>query len=179
MGLFNNLSTLPAVCTHGQWTQNSIYSNKAHTTKDIWNQGSERTSSRLDSVSSNLGFTKQSLQAERKRMFIIQSIDEVMQCVAYQILFNPRNSFCFIAVVDEYLQKAYMLKRKSCRKTLQLILPALNIWFWLLKVMRWPSTTLGYPDAISQQGAQGRRQSDTDMSGIQQLPVSAGRADSH
>lgn len=70
----------------------------------------------LGSIQSLLTCTsqnKQSLQAERKHMSVIQSKHEVVQrtkmCRPIKHYLIPINGLCFTAVVDEYLGKACML----------------------------------------------------------------------
>lgn len=108
------------------------------------NQGSQRTSSRLESVYLNFHLkktqkTKQSLQAERK-MCICHPRQTWSHAVywtvqAYEMFFNPSNNFCFIAAAAKYLGKAYTLKKKT-QKTFQLFWPFINIMFWQLRIIR-------------------------------------------
>ena len=72
---------------------------------------------------------------------------------AYQTLLKSSNSLCFTAEVDGYLGKASMLNKKSGRRTLQLLSPALNI---LIAQGNGDDTGAagGYPDSVSKQGAE-------------------------
>lgn len=113
---------------------------------------------------------KQSLQAERKYMSVIQSKYAVVQCTKmcrpFKHFLIPATT-CFIAEVDEYLEKAYILKKKkSLRKTFQLILLTLNHLFWLLRVMRMTEGCSRLPWLGSTM-----TEWNTDMPGIQRFPA--------
>lgn len=124
------------------------------------NQGSQRTSSRLESVSLNFYFKKPKklnslFRQKEKCVSVILGKHEVTQCTE---LCRPTKCFLILATTSVSLQQQQNIGErpthlKKTQKTFQLFWPFINIMFWQLRI-GWEGDDVRYPAV----GAQWKKQ---------------------